>query len=571
MLLRWQANGQLKLEFAERLLQYSQNTSHLYVLTDVFSSSEGQMFCQFGKWDASTAQYISLSDENGTPKIFSMGWKLQEKFDGSAPSWLYDCYIPAELLTHSGAVCVTLTYQLNGEGGNHDKHTALFTTGNFGFNIERNLPTGQIIPSDSELASLIDKVNELELNAMTATNTNVFNQTLPAGSQATVSITSTTDSSGQKHFTFNFGMPQGLKGDSGINSAYLSNDDGDSEENGYTQWKVNRLLESMLSNDDGDSTTKGYTQSAANRIVNSKIVNAAGNSETKAYSQAAANNTFSNPNLLINPDFRINQRGKEIYTGAVYSWDRWKAQVQPTTVNTTTGIISCSTGNRFLEQRIEDYENLRGKTLTVSFAYENLVISGISFYLQVHDGVNWLNSSSVTTENGLIKFTFTVAENATRLSLYLVRETNTEISVKPLWAKLEVGTIATPFVPPQTADELLKCQRYFYKLQQNGTQLLLGTGSFATANKKECRVPFTFPTIMRQPPTITYQVQRTGGGDAVARINYAVLDYSGTEIYTYGGLFLFVAQFYEATVGQACDVFITQIISCNISFDAEIY
>lgn len=38
-------------------------------------------------------------------------------------------------------------------------------------------------------------------------------------------------------------------------------------------------------------------------------------------------NKFSNPNLLINPDFKINQRGKSTYTAesVIYTVDRWKA------------------------------------------------------------------------------------------------------------------------------------------------------------------------------------------------------------------------------------------------------
>lgn len=43
-------------------------------------------------------------------------------------------------------------------------------------------------------------------------------------------------------------------------------------------------------------------------------------------------------------------------------------------------------------------------------------------------------------------------------------------SVKLSWVKLELGSAATPFVPPDPATELLRCQRYFtiYK-HQNAT------------------------------------------------------------------------------------------------------
>ena len=36
-----------------------------------------------------------------------------------------------------------------------------------------------------------------------------------------------------------------------------------------------------------------------------------------------ANEIASNPNLLINPDFRVNQQGKSEYIGTIECWDKW--------------------------------------------------------------------------------------------------------------------------------------------------------------------------------------------------------------------------------------------------------
>ena len=56
-------------------------------------------------------------------------------------------------------------------------------------------------------------------------------------------------------------------------------------------------------------------------------------------------NKFSNPNLLINPDFNINQRGKTSYTSAVaqtiknvYSVDRWYLYGHSLTVNSDKSV-----------------------------------------------------------------------------------------------------------------------------------------------------------------------------------------------------------------------------------------
>ncbi len=580
MLLKWQANGQLKLDCTELYAQYSQNVAHLYVLTDVLNKNDGQMFAQFGKWDNATMQYETLTDENRKPKIYTMGWKVLEKSDGETPSWLYDCYIPAELLTFKGAVCVTLKFQQNGQAGNPDNPTAIFATGNLGFNIEQNLPTGQIIPSDSELAALIAKVNALELNSMTSANTTAYAETLAPTSEATVSITSATDSSGQKHFVFNFGIPQGVKGDSGINSALLSNEDGDSDENGFTQQFINKRIaaviekiDSLLSSEDGDSETLGYTQSAVNRIANAKVVNSAGASETQAYSQAAANATFSNPNLLINPDFKINQRGQTSYSeNNKYTVDRWA--ISSSTGLTVTpqqggGLQLSSTGTGYVLQYIEDTISLLGKTITMSCELGDGTILKASGTLPSSASTSFTTFFVTESVNGL-RLGLNYYSNLQVIGIVLALEPNTSATVK--WIKLEMGSVATTFVTPVIAEELVKCQRYYYRLRSNGANIYLGTGSFATpSNNKACIVPFKFPVTMRQAPTVTYLIQRASGGDAVARLNYALLNYDHSEASNSICLLWFIARSYEATTGQACDVFITEIISDNISFDAEIY
>lgn len=525
MLLKWQANGQLKLDCTELYAQYSQNVAHLYVLTDVLNKNDGQMFCQFGKWDAATMQYVPLTDENGNPKIYTMGWKVLEKPDSETPSWLYDCYIPAELLTYKGAVCVTLKFQQNGQTGNPDNPTAIFATGNLGFNIEQNLPTGQIIPSDSELAALIAKVNALELNSMTVANTTAYAETLAPTSEATVSITSTTDSSGQKHFVFNFGIPQGVKGDSGINSALLSNEDGASDENGFTQQFINNKfdivntkIDGLLSNDDGDSEMLGYTQSAVNRIANAKVINSAGTSETQAYSQAAANVTFSNPNLLINPDFRINQRNIQVATATnQFIADRWQVIVSGeigggSISRINNGIKIQTTNDAYvnIQQYFEDsdIESLKGKTVTFSANItENTNINGYCYCQLWVDDTNYLIT---TKENGVISKTVTIPKTVKAMWLQIMEHDDSGVggSFVVEWVKLEVGSVATLFVVPLISGELSKCQRYYQEIE--------------VLTRVPCcllqpdRIDFTLflPTMLRTNPTVNASsvvIQELGG------------------------------------------------------------
>ena len=59
-----------------------------------------------------------------------------------------------------------------------------------------------------------------------------------------------------------------------------------------------------------------------------------------------------NPNLIINPDFKINQRGQSSYTGAVYGVDRWKGIYGAEIVTVVDDGIELNVGNN---QQIVQY------------------------------------------------------------------------------------------------------------------------------------------------------------------------------------------------------------------------
>ena len=123
----------------------------------------------------------------------------------------------------------------------------------------------------------------------------------------------------------------------------------------------------------------------------------------------------SNPNLLISPDFKINQRGVSgtfSETGK-YFVDRWRLVYGAVTVN-ADGTLT-----------------LNG---TISQIFENAV----------GDNVTASVSAGTATYDDSTK-TFSITANGEIIS----------------WAKLEYGSVATPFFPPDPTTELLKCKRYF--------------------------------------------------------------------------------------------------------------
>ena len=149
----------------------------------------------------------------------------------------------------------------------------------------------------------------------------------------------------------------------------------------------------------------------------------------------------ANPNLLINPDFRINQReisGAFSDTGK-YFVDRWRLVSGTVTVN--------SDGTLTLNGSIcQPLENAVGANITAS----------VSAGTAVYDN---------TTQ------TFTITGNGDVIS----------------WAKLEIGCAATAFIPPDPATELMKSRRY-YRTMDRGT-----TAYSCTVTSVVFTLPFDTP------------------------------------------------------------------------------
>ena len=163
-------------------------------------------------------------------------------------------------------------------------------------------------------------------------------------------------------------------------------------------------------------------------------------------------NKFSNPNLLINPDFKINQRGNTTYTKdnqgpAIYTVDRWV--VWNATLNANSMLLKAyDSGTGLIMQRLENKIN---GISTVSFEVSS--ISGTLTALARGTSGNSLGEISVT-QKGIYQFTANgeISDITFKISA--------GGSVTFAWAKLEHGSIATPFVAPNPAEELVKCLRF---------------------------------------------------------------------------------------------------------------
>lgn len=159
---------------------------------------------------------------------------------------------------------------------------------------------------------------------------------------------------------------------------------------------------------------------------------------------------FSNPNLLINPDFIINQRGATSYEKQGYSVDRWKIWNVTVTPSASGGITVkndkyADTGTflQYLENATEGDSTLSCYVTSVSGTVTMVADDNSQVILK--QGLNVVHTSK-STKNFIIFL-------------------NQGTSVTLKWAKLEQGKVATEFIVPNRAEELIKCCRFFQSFQ----------------------------------------------------------------------------------------------------------
>lgn len=228
----------------------------------------------------------------------------------------------------------------------------------------------------------------------------------------------------------------------------------------------------------------------ASGTVNS---NTEGTSDTDGYTQQAVNKIASRPNLLINPDFAINQRGQESYTGAGYGVDRWTVDEGATLTPQNDGIKLIGACRQFYENP----NRLWGKTVTLSFKTASGITSKSGTLPDVAPSANSTLVATNTDDSGVSAIVRYVTN---RIAVVISATTETKI----YWAKLEIGSVATAFTPPNIAEELPKCQRYYEVINniygQSGRAYAIG----GIKSADEARFYIEFKQTKRRVPTITY-------------------------------------------------------------------
>ena len=226
----------------------------------------------------------------------------------------------------------------------------------------------------------------------------------------------------------------------------------------------------LIGSDYSTSPFKASAQggSGADDVARAAIEAHAGNADIHVTADEKAYwNTLSGKNELDNPDFRVNQRGQNEYSTG-YTVDRWyistdKCKAAPETNGirlTATATLTSNThafwqniefplapGKYTLSLKAADVTGVwaaRIRTVTAAGDYVD------SYYTpRLQAGIN-----SVTVD-------LSDSEYISAVSIGFNKGNEAGNSLKLAWAKLEGGSLATPFVPPDYAAELAKCQRFY--------------------------------------------------------------------------------------------------------------
>lgn len=232
------------------------------------------------------------------------------------------------------------------------------------------------------------------------------------------------------------------------------------------------------------------------------------------------------PNLLVNPFFKINQRGKASYTGIVPTVDCWKSNSTTLTVQVTDdGVLLSGTGFDYLRNYIESPEQYNGKTITVSALVKN---PGGQFRINLYNeskrvskNFNIPASSDWVIISGTIHGVQASSGDKVCLLLYPGGGIQSQTATAQVMAtKVEEGETQTLGYIDSSGNpvllerpdplELLKCQRYFYYAHN-----ILCPGQIKNGN---IYLAMYLPTKMRVIPSMTVKSYGTIINNGVSNV-----------------------------------------------------
>ena len=211
---------------------------------------------------------------------------------------------------------------------------------------------------------------------------------------------------------------------------------------------------------------------------------------------------YSNPNMLINGDFQINQYntvGMWLYVNTVakYLTDRWIF----TSTSSTKIFLSNKLNNTGLNITNSDasapaisiQQYLEAPLTTNEYYTISWSIGGVIDYF------TFKKSTDTVSHNGMQYIPCNVTNGSKHDSIKLTLTIQNETKCID-YIKLEPGTIATKQISKTNIEELLNCRRYYYRIIGDHTSSLLGGNIYS--NTIYINIPTQVP--MRTLPTFRF-------------------------------------------------------------------
>lgn len=246
-----------------------------------------------------------------------------------------------------------------------------------------------------------------------------------------------------------------------------------------------------------------------------------------ALDNKAAKTQISNPNILINPWFTVNQRGFTTATSAsnTYVADRWKVvSASGITIANGEGGITIDNTNGSTNTTMETLlppdlsKSLLGREVTMSLSK---VIGATHVYktFTMPDSLPQASTviAIVTAEDCTLR---TVITGTGYVKVDVQVKEGKSITIRAI--KLEIGAISTLARDPRSdkATELAKCQRYFQNIVNTDTSNNRLFGIAYAVSTTSTRILITLPDNMRTNAPIfsksgDFVLQPIAGGTAV--------------------------------------------------------
>ena len=239
----------------------------------------------------------------------------------------------------------------------------------------------------------------------------------------------------------------------------------------------------IVGNGDSSTRSNAHTLDWDGNAEFSGDVIAYGCGGTTPISLNELNSRPVNNNILINSNFAnpVNQR--EVVSpvvnsdanAAFYTIDRWEMYgTGKLIINDGESITLENTGNLSLYQYIENSELLEGKKVALSAKVNGKIYSNV-------DTVNQSGGKAVIRvyDDSGVQQCVIYLQYMSNKNLYrvVVGVDNTSVTVE--WIKLEVGEVATPYVPRLYEEEYTLCQYYYQVFYSNSNTAFLSNSSEA--------------------------------------------------------------------------------------------